>query len=517
MKRLVILLFLSPVILLAQSPAQNAIDTDQDFAAKNLQSMSSAMSNDRCTKVADIRITDNGEYPTVIVFLHTITASDTIGIAARDTVSIAPLDIVSTVVQDIASIAAADLVSIAVPDIVITVARDTVSIAPLDIVSIVVPDIVSIAAADMVSIAVPDIVITVARDTVSIAPLDIVSIVVPDIVSIAATDMVSIAVPDIVIVTAPDPVSIAALDIINIASLDIVSVTTSDIAGIAVPDIVIVTAPDPVSITALDVINIAALNIVSTAAKDMISIAVPDMVSTVERDTVSIAPLDVVSIVAPDIVSIAATDMVSVAIPDIVITVPDTVDKEKAEDTRGSNGNKETERAKVIEVRTPVAIMHLSPDGYSLLQKLEGYAPSLYNLGDGGYTIGFGFFIPFNEGHKWRNGITWDQATDLIQQKVPEYEDQVKEYVNVPLTQNEFDALTMLAYNLGGFSKATSIINDINEQVNIEKLQSDWKRFVHSKAPNVSKGLMKRRKDEIGVRKAADYQPDRKIQIYKSR
>ncbi len=176
-----------------------------------------------------------------------------------------------------------------------------------------------------------------------------------------------------------------------------------------------------------------------------------------------------------------------------------------------------TNLPKFEEEKTPVTEMHLSPEGYSLLEKLEGYSPGLYTLNDGGYTIGFGFFVPFNEGYKWKNGVTWEDAERIIQEKVPAYEDQVKKFVNVPLTQREFDALTMLAYNLGGFSKATSIINDVNNMVDFDKLQADWKRFIHSKAPNVSKGLMNRRKDELEVRRTSDYQPDRKIQIFKSR
>jgi GH24 family phage-related lysozyme (muramidase) len=169
-----------------------------------------------------------------------------------------------------------------------------------------------------------------------------------------------------------------------------------------------------------------------------------------------------------------------------------------------------------IEVdRKPATEMSLSDEGYSLLEKLEGYSPDLYSLNDGGYTIGFGFFVPYTEGAKWRKGITIEEAERLIQQKVPAYEDQVKQYVNVPLTQSEFDALTMLAYNLGGFSKATSIINDINNQADFDKIQSDWKRFVHSKAPNVSKGLMNRRKDELKVKETSNYQPNRKIQVLK--
>ena len=168
------------------------------------------------------------------------------------------------------------------------------------------------------------------------------------------------------------------------------------------------------------------------------------------------------------------------------------------------------------EKRMPVAGMHLSDEGYSLLEKLEGFSPMPYALGDGGLTIGFGFFVPYGEENMWKKGVTWEEAERMIREKVPGYEDQVKRYINVPLTQREFDALTMLAYNLGGFSKATSIVNDINAQADFDKLQSDWKRFVHSKAPGVTKGLMNRRRDELQVRNESNYQAERKIQVLKN-
>jgi GH24 family phage-related lysozyme (muramidase) len=169
------------------------------------------------------------------------------------------------------------------------------------------------------------------------------------------------------------------------------------------------------------------------------------------------------------------------------------------------------------EKKLPVAEMHLSDEGYSLLEKLEGFSPELYSLKDGGFTIGFGFFVPYSEGSKWEKGVTWEAAERIIREKVPAYENQVKQYINVPLTQEEFDALTMMAYNLGGFSKATSIVNDVNSNAGFDKLQSDWMRFVHSKAPGVMKGLINRRKDEIQVRNESYYQPERKIQILKTR
>lgn len=180
-------------------------------------------------------------------------------------------------------------------------------------------------------------------------------------------------------------------------------------------------------------------------------------------------------------------------------------------------------RARAVQVpffeekKMEVSEMHLSDEGYSLLEKLEGFSPELYSLKDGGFTIGFGFFVPYGEANKWKKGITIEEAELIIREKVPAYEDQVKQYINVPLTQTEFDALTMLAYNLGGFAKATSIVNDINSGGDFGKLQHDWMRFVHSKAPNVMKGLMNRRKDELRVRNEMYYQPDRKLLIYNNR
>ncbi|MBX2907289.1 MAG: lysozyme [Taibaiella sp.] len=180
-------------------------------------------------------------------------------------------------------------------------------------------------------------------------------------------------------------------------------------------------------------------------------------------------------------------------------------------------------RARAVQVpffeekKMEVSEMHLSDEGYSLLEKLEGFSPELYSLKDGGFTIGFGFFVPYGEANKWKKGITIEEAEVIIREKVPAYEDQVKQYINVPLTQTEFDALTMLAYNLGGFAKATSIVNDINSGGDFGKLQHDWMRFVHSKAPNVMKGLMNRRKDELRVRNEMYYQPDRKLLIYNNR
>jgi lysozyme len=215
-------------------------------------------------------------------------------------------------------------------------------------------------------------------------------------------------------------------------------------------------------------------------------------------DTMVVPPLPDVDMLFIDPIEIAANR-------DVFIPRP----------TRGSMDT--TTVPPFLETRLEAKGMHLSDQGYSLLEKLEGFSPALYSLKDGGFTIGFGFFVPYDEVNKWNKTLTIEDAERIMRQKVPNYENQVKRYINVPLTQEEFDALTMLAYNLGGFSKATSIVNDVNGGADFEQLQADWMRFIHSKAPGVTRGLMNRRHDEIQVRNESNYQHDRKIQIIKTR
>lgn len=261
------------------------------------------------------------------------------------------------------------------------------------------------------------------------------------------------------------------------------------------------------------------------AAKLAVSIVLPGRMAAVIVPLLEIVPPDPVPLFPPTkqaVTIVLLNSMDTVVVPQLEILPPDPVPLfpmvELAVIPKLLPLPRDSVKVPIFEQkRMPVEEMHLSDEGYSLLEKLEGFAPDLYTLGDGGYTIGYGFFIPFSEGSKWRKGVTQEEADSLMRVKVPDYEYQVKKYINVPLTQAEFDALTMMAYNLGGFAKATSIVNDMNTYAGYEELKQDWMRFVHSKAPRVTKGLMRRRRDELKVRNELDYQPERKLQIFKSR
>jgi len=486
MKRLLLFLMLSPVILLAQTGRKDDIDS---IAAINLQSLPASLSNNlMCTKVADLRITDNGEYTTIVVFLHIIAASD-----SADKVDIPP--------------GKTDTVTPVNPLSVVTINTDDMLFAKADILTYHPPlPVVAINAEDN----------PVSKDTITaLSPLAVVTVN-TEVIAVGKVDMIT-TIPSLPIVQGDTITALSPVTLVTI-NIEAIPVSTMDIAA-NIPPLPFV---QPDTIAALPPLAVVTINTEDiSVSKADIAANIPPL-PFVQPDSIALlTPLAVVALNTENI-PLYKVDIIE-TIPPLPFVQPDSIPlltplAEVALNTENVPLYKEevvVPIPKIEEKRMPVAEMHLSPDGYSLLQKLEGFSPELYSLNDGGFTIGFGFFVSYSEGAKWKKGITWEEAEQMIRQKMPAYEDQVKEYINIPLTQNEFDALTMLAYNLGGFSKATSIINDINNQVGFDKIQSDWKRFVHSKAPGVTKGLMNRRRDELEVRSISEYQPDRKIQILK--
>lgn len=524
MKRLLLFLMLSPVILLAQTGRKDDIDS---IAAINLQSLPASLSNNlMCTKVADLRITDNGEYTTIVVFLHIIAASDSadkvdIPTGKTDTVTpVNPLSVV-TINTDDMLFAKADILTYHPPLPVVAInaednpvsKTDITALSPIALVTVNTEDI-PIVKVEMVT-SVPSLPIVQGDTITALSPLAVVTVN-TEVIAVGKVDMIT-TIPSLPIVQGDTITALSPVTLVTI-NIEAIPVSTMDIAA-NIPPLPFV---QPDTIAALPPLAVVTINTEDiSVSKADIAANIPPL-PFVQPDSIALlTPLAVVALNTENI-PLYKVDIIE-TIPPLPFVQPDSIPlltplAEVALNTENVPLYKEevvVPIPKIEEKRMPVAEMHLSPDGYSLLQKLEGFSPELYSLNDGGFTIGFGFFVSYSEGAKWKKGITWEEAEQMIRQKMPAYEDQVKEYINIPLTQNEFDALTMLAYNLGGFSKATSIINDINNQVGFDKIQSDWKRFVHSKAPGVTKGLMNRRRDELEVRSISEYQPDRKIQILK--
>lgn len=108
--------------------------------------------------------------------------------------------------------------------------------------------------------------------------------------------------------------------------------------------------------------------------------------------------------------------------------------------------------------------MTLSPAGIEELKKSEALRLKAYQDQTGKWTIGYGHTgkvggVPVQAGMT----ITKEQADELFKQRLPEFENAINNNVKANLSQNQFDALTSLAYNIGtgGFAKS-SVVGHLN-------------------------------------------------------
>ena len=102
--------------------------------------------------------------------------------------------------------------------------------------------------------------------------------------------------------------------------------------------------------------------------------------------------------------------------------------------------------------------MAVSPFGVDLICGFEGKRLTAYDDGVGVWTIGFGTTV-YPNGMKVKKGDTCTeaQAKAYMAHDLKKFETAVNNAVTVPLSQNQFDALVSLAYNIGtnAFSKST--------------------------------------------------------------
>ncbi len=115
-----------------------------------------------------------------------------------------------------------------------------------------------------------------------------------------------------------------------------------------------------------------------------------------------------------------------------------------------------------------------------------------------GATIGYGHLI--KSGEDFTKGISEAKATELLHNDIATAERAVRDNITVPLSQNQFDALTSLAYNIGTKNFADSTVvkyinNPTFHSTVYQNLESAWKAWNRSHG-EISNGLINRRQNE---------------------
>lgn len=127
-----------------------------------------------------------------------------------------------------------------------------------------------------------------------------------------------------------------------------------------------------------------------------------------------------------------------------------------------------------------------------LIKQFEGFSAKPYYCPAGVLTIGYGQTI--KEG-MYPNGISQEQATDLLEAYCIDLKKQILDIVKVPLSVNQLSALISFTYNVGiGAFKTSTLLKQLNK-----KYYTDASReFLKWNQANnkVLAGLTKRREAE---------------------
>lgn len=145
--------------------------------------------------------------------------------------------------------------------------------------------------------------------------------------------------------------------------------------------------------------------------------------------------------------------------------------------------------------------MKAGPDCIDLIEHFEGFRAKPYKCPAGVWTIGLGS-TRYPDGRRVAPSdveITLAKAREIVAATLAtEYEPAVNRYVQVPLTQNEFDALVDFAYNCGAQNLRNStllrLINN-NQKMTASMEFIKWVRAGDTVLP----GLVKRRNAETAL------------------
>lgn len=139
--------------------------------------------------------------------------------------------------------------------------------------------------------------------------------------------------------------------------------------------------------------------------------------------------------------------------------------------------------------------MKASKVAYEIIKKYEGLKLNSYKCPAGVWTIGYGHTATTREGMK----ITEKEAERLLEKDVEEIERTLNACIKVSLTQNQYDALISLAYNIGASKLCKSKLMQLVNINNFKEAAEEFLKFNKARINGVMqelKGLNNRREAE---------------------
>lgn len=136
---------------------------------------------------------------------------------------------------------------------------------------------------------------------------------------------------------------------------------------------------------------------------------------------------------------------------------------------------------------------HITPAGLELIKHYEGFSPVVYRCPARYYTIGYGHRL--KQGEHFDAPISMRLASLMLQSDVAIAENAILCYIDAPLSDGQFDALTSFTYNLGAGALQRSTLRRKVNRREYEAAAEEFGRWVYAGGRKLP-GLIKRRAAE---------------------
>lgn len=148
--------------------------------------------------------------------------------------------------------------------------------------------------------------------------------------------------------------------------------------------------------------------------------------------------------------------------------------------------------------------MRMSAAGLATVKEFEGLRLKAYKCPADVWTIGYG--------HTSAAGnpivtpelvITKDEAEEVLARDMEQYEEGVRKYVKVDLTQGQFDALVDFAYNAGvGALQKSTLLKKVNAE-KFDEVPAEFMKWTRGGGKELP-GLVRRRRAEVKLWRGLD-------------
>lgn len=146
-------------------------------------------------------------------------------------------------------------------------------------------------------------------------------------------------------------------------------------------------------------------------------------------------------------------------------------------------------------------ITKIGKKGLDLIKKWEGFRSKPYLCPAGVPTIGYGS-TRYDNGKRvntFDREITEKRAEELLLNTLSQFELAIDAYCRDEITQNQFDALVSLCYNIGaGNFKSSTLLKLVNNNPNDPKIRDAFMLWCYA-AKIKLKGLEMRRQEEADL------------------